>query len=72
MPRPSKAVCSGPRPTSGSATTVSRGSFTSPANHLWTSSVAITVVVGESLPEHTKYLPSGVMFTPCGFFGTGT
>ncbi|CRR30171.1 Uncharacterised protein [Klebsiella pneumoniae] len=33
--------------------------------------MAIMVQVGESLPLAMKYLPSGEVFSPWGFFGTG-
>ena len=58
LPRLSNVVWSGPSPTSGSAT-------------IFSVFVSMIVTVGESLPLATRYFPSGVAFTPCGFLGTG-
>ena len=49
LPRPSKAVCNGPSPTSGSATTTSRGLILS-SNRSSSLRTSITLTVGESLP----------------------
>ncbi|MDT4856994.1 hypothetical protein FQZ97_914020 [compost metagenome] len=72
MPRPSKAVCSGPRPISTSATMAASSFSSLPSNHSSTLESSITVAVGESLPAQMKYLPSGLALTPCGFLGTET
>ena len=71
LPRPSKVVCSGPRPSSTSAAMVSRGSFSLPANRSGSLAISIIDTVGDSLPLAMKYLPSDEVLQPCGFFGTG-
>ncbi len=72
LPRPSNAVCSGPRPSSTSATMASSILASLPSNQSSTRDSSMTVPVGESLPAQTKYFWSGLALTPCGFFGTDT
>jgi hypothetical protein len=71
LPRPSNAVCSGPRPSSTSATMASSILASLPSNQSSTRETSITVAVGE-LAGADEVLLSGLAFTPCGFFGTDT
>src|SRR5512143_325196 len=70
LPLPSKVVCRGPSPISGWATAHSAALiFPSKAESIL--DMSMTEQVGDTFPEQTAYLPSGEMFTPWGFFGTG-
>ena len=69
LPLPSNAVCSGPRPSCGSATTAERGS--APLKTASSLRTSITVTVGESLPLRQRCILSGAMLQPCGLLGTG-
>src|SRR6185437_3208934 len=70
LPRPSKAVCSGPRPICGSATITSRSLILS-SNRSSSLRTSTTLTVGDNFPLTTTWMPSGAVLTACGELGIG-